>query len=78
MQYQALKDLMDRLTNWRIPGNAAIAYRGDQEVFSYASGFADVDTKNQLALFYAHHMLNQQERYYQPRVRNAFFSCSEV
>ena len=37
-----------------------------------------VDTENQLALFYAHHMLNQQERYYQPRVRNAFFSDSEA
>ena len=37
-----------------------------------------VDTKNELALFYAHHMLNPQEDYYQPRVRNAFFSGSEV
>lgn len=55
MQYQALKDLMDRLTNWRIPGNAAIAYRGDQEVFSYASGFADVDTKEPMS---ADHYIN--------------------
>lgn len=33
------------------------------------------DTKNQLAVFYAHHMLNPQEEYYQPRLRNTVYSC---
>ena len=45
MHYQALRDLMDRLTAWRIPGNAAIGYRDGQEVFSYASGFANVASR---------------------------------
>ena len=45
MQYQALRGLMDRLTTWRIPGNAAIAYHGDKEVFSYSSGYADLKTQ---------------------------------
>lgn len=33
------------------------------------------DTKNRLAVFYAHHMLNPQESYYQPRLRNIVYSC---
>lgn len=34
-----------------------------------------VDTDRKLAVFYAHHMLNQQETYYQPRLRNVVYSC---
>lgn len=33
------------------------------------------DTDKDLALFYAHHMLNPQEEYYQPRLRNVLYSC---
>ena len=33
------------------------------------------DTDKKLSFFYAHHMLNQQEAYYQPRLRNAVYSC---
>ena len=55
MQYQALKNLMDRLTAWRVPGNAAIGYCGDREIFSYQSGFADVDTKEPMT---ANHYIN--------------------
>ena len=33
------------------------------------------DTQNRLAVFYAHHMLNPQEGYYQPRLRNVVYSC---
>lgn len=34
-----------------------------------------MDTENNLAMFYAHHMLNPQEEYYQPRLRNILYSC---
>lgn len=36
-----------------------------------------VDTELKLGVFYAHHMLNQQESYYQPRLRNIIYSCLE-
>ena len=34
-----------------------------------------VDLKEGLAMFYAHHMLNPQETYYQPRIRNILYEC---
>lgn len=34
-----------------------------------------VDPKLRLSAFYAHHMLNPQEAYYQPRLRNVLYSC---
>lgn len=34
-----------------------------------------VDTERKLGVFYSHHMLNQQEAYYQPRLRNVIYSC---
>ena len=33
------------------------------------------DTEEKVALFSAHHMLNPQEEYYQPRLRNVLYSC---
>ena len=36
-----------------------------------------VDTQKRLGVFYAHHMLNPQETYYQPRLRDAIYSCIE-
>lgn len=39
-----------------------------------AGATAIVDTACDAACFYAHHMLNQQEEYYQPRLRNAFYA----
>ncbi len=33
------------------------------------------DTDKKLAVFYTHHMLNPQEDYYQPRLRNVIYSC---
>lgn len=33
------------------------------------------DTEEKVAFFYAHHMLNPQEEYYQPRLRNVLYSC---
>lgn len=34
-----------------------------------------VDPDCNLGVFYAHHMLNPQEGYYQPRLRNVIYSC---
>lgn len=34
-----------------------------------------VDTDCKLAAFYSHHMLNPQETYYQPRLRNVLYNC---
>ncbi len=34
-----------------------------------------MDTEQNLAVFYAHHMLNPQEEFYQPRLRNVVYSC---
>ncbi len=33
------------------------------------------DPERQLAVFYAHHMLNPLEEYYQPRLRNVVYGC---
>lgn len=33
------------------------------------------DPDREIALFYAHHMLNPMEDYYQPRLRNVMYSC---
>ena len=38
-----------------------------------ASVWIDPDLK--LSVCYAHHMLNPQEEYYQPRVRNVVYGC---
>ncbi len=40
-----------------------------------AGSFALSDPENNLALFYAQHMLESQEPYYSPRLRNILYSC---
>lgn len=42
-----------------------------------AGGFAVIDPDNSLSLFYAHHMLNNQEDYVTPRLRNILYSCMD-
>ena len=34
-----------------------------------------IDADEGLSMFYAHHMLNPQEEYYQPRIRNVLYTC---
>lgn len=40
-----------------------------------AGGSVLVDPQIGLSVFYAHHMLNNQESYFQPRLRNVIYSC---
>lgn len=41
-----LREFMDRLCRWRIPGNAITIYHHGKEVFRYSSGFENVETRN--------------------------------
>lgn len=43
VDFQPLKDFMNRLTDWRIPGNTARVFIDNKEVFRYNSGFSDVE-----------------------------------
>lgn len=45
MDFTPLREFMEHLTAWRIPGNAISVYRGGQCVFQYASGFSDVEQR---------------------------------
>ncbi len=45
MDFSNLKDFMDRLTAWRIPGNSISVYHKNKEVFRYSSGYSDVEDK---------------------------------
>ena len=42
-----------------------------------AGGYAAIDPDNEIAIFYAHHMLNNQESFVAPRIRNIVYSCIE-
>jgi len=51
---------------------------GPQGEFGWAGaagGIAIIDVENNISLFYSHHMINNQEAYVLPRLRNALYSC---
>jgi len=43
MDFRNLKNFMDHLTAYHVPGNAIAVYLGSEKVFSYASGYADME-----------------------------------
>ena len=45
MNFEALKNFMDRLSSWRIPGNSISVCVGGKEVFSYQSGYENYENK---------------------------------
>ena len=45
MNFNYLKDFMDRLTSWRIPGNSISVCLDGKEVFDYRSGYSDLENK---------------------------------
>lgn len=45
MNFNALQEFMDHLTQWRIPGNSVSVAIEGKEVFTYSSGFADLENK---------------------------------
>lgn len=55
MNFTPMGAMMDRLTGWRIPGNAAMVTVDGEEVFSYQSGYANLETRES---FTCDHLLN--------------------
>ncbi len=45
MDFTPMKEFMDHLTSWRIPGNSIRVCLGGKEVFRYQSGYADLENK---------------------------------
>ncbi len=45
MNFQNLKECMDHLTDFAIPGNSIVVNHKGKEVFRYSSGYADVERK---------------------------------
>ena len=45
MDFSAMKDFMDRLCLWRIPGNCISVCIDNQEVFTYQSGYENFEKK---------------------------------
>jgi CubicO group peptidase (beta-lactamase class C family) len=43
MDFKKLDELLDRLVEWRMPGNACIVIKDGKIVHRYASGFADIE-----------------------------------
>jgi len=57
---------------------AAAGFNGPRCEFGWggaAGATVIVDPETRTGLFYAHHMLNPQEEYYQPRLRNVLYAC---
>ena len=48
MDFTKLKNFMDHLTSWRIPGNDIRVFVAGNEVFRYQSGYADLATKEKM------------------------------
>ncbi len=48
MDFSLLKNFMDRLTAWRIPGNSISVCVENIEVFSYQSGYENVEEKKEM------------------------------
>jgi len=45
MNFNKLKDFMDSLTSWIIPGNTVYVYKDNECVFNYSSGYSDIENK---------------------------------
>ena len=48
MDFSNVKNFMDRLTDWLIPGNSIVIYKDNEKVFDYSSGYCDLDEKRKM------------------------------
>ena len=45
MNFSNVKNLMDRLCDWLIPGNVCVIYKDGKKVFEYAAGYSNLEEK---------------------------------
>jgi len=64
-----VRTMMDRAAGGALSPDGEFGWGGA------AGATALADPERGLSVFYAHHMLNQQEPYYQPRLRNVIYAC---
>ena len=43
MNFQPMRDFLDHLTSWRIPGNVIVICKDGEPVFEYTSGYSDIE-----------------------------------
>lgn len=43
MKFQPMRDFLNHLTDWRIPGNVMVIYKDGNPVFEYSSGYSDIE-----------------------------------
>ena len=60
MDFTKLENFLDHLTSWRIPGNGVKVCLEGKEVFSYTSGYADVEKKNEDFIHYIVRLSNAE------------------
>lgn len=48
MDFTSLKEYMDELTAWEIPGNTIRVFKDNTEVFRYSSGYSDVKSRKKM------------------------------
>lgn len=45
MDFTGMKNYMERLTNWVVPGNSIVVYRNNEKVFEWQTGYADLENR---------------------------------
>ncbi len=45
MDFTNLKNFLDHLTDWVIPGNTVVVYKDNKKVFEYSSGYSNLEKK---------------------------------
>lgn len=48
MNFEPMKEFMDYLTGWRIPGNSIVIYKNGKSVFEYSSGYSDIQKREKM------------------------------
>lgn len=43
MDFQLMRDFLDHLTSWRIPGNVMVICKDGEPLFEYTSGYSDIE-----------------------------------
>ena len=55
MDFTNLKNYMNELTAWQIPGNTIRVFKDNTEVFRYSSGFGDVKSGRKMSCNWCYH-----------------------